>query len=186
MKSTLVILSALAISASAFAGSDMKSKSSSSSEMKSEVKVSEITRNPQKFLNKTVTVSGEVEKMGSDNNSFVLDGEGMMNDQILVIKKGSMDAKATSSETGPNDRAMNETANTDVTSAGSTTASTSGSAALKEDDEVRLSGTVRRLSAADIERAYSLELDSSLKDEMKGALPVIVADAKTFQLMRAK
>lgn len=178
----ILVLSALFVGATTFANTHDKS-----AQNKGEVKVGEINRNPQKFVNKSVTVSGEVEKLGNDQQSFVLDGEGMMNDKILVIHKASpsKSASGAANEAGSAASSSESGATTDANR--STTAATGASSnALKEDDEVQLTGTVKRMDVNAIERAYTVALDPEFKEEANGAIPVIVADSKTFQLIRAK
>lgn len=120
---------------------------------KKETLVSDISTNPQRFANKKVTVSGEVQKLSSDNKSFVINDQNMPSEQVLVINKSG----------------ANKTLKD-----------------LQDNDQISVSGKVQNLSASDIKRQYKVELDSELAEQMQSQMPVIVADSKSFKVIKSK
>lgn len=107
-------------------------------------KVRDIHKNPAAWTNKKVTVKGEVEHLDANAKLFVLDGDGIFNDRILVLEEGMM----TSSQDVANQ--------------------------LKDDDKVVLTGTVKRMTMAEIENKYGVTVTREIKDDFEGRVPVLV------------
>lgn len=99
-----------------------------------------VKEEPQRFYDKAVRVTGEVDKIYSDR-AFRLEGTGWaFDDDITVLMKKPL--------TTP----------------------------IKNDDELVVSGTVRRLVVADVERDLGWDLSPEIEVELKER-PVLVADS---------
>jgi hypothetical protein len=130
--------------------SNAKSNSGSQSQTTT---IKQVNKNAQSYLDKRVTLTGEVEKVYNPK-IFTLDGPGFLNDELLVVISGP--SKVTQS-----DRKQ---------------AGTQGN--VVEDAQVQVTGTVKRMALADIERVYGFNLDPKIEVEVERAMPVLITDAK--------
>lgn len=128
-------------------------------EASQQTKVQEIIKSPASFQNKSVTLQGEIQNVLGPH-AFILDGEGVLNDEIVVLRKASESNVGTTN--------------------GQTTTDTAGQPAMKEGEKVEVAGSVRRMSLVDIRREYSMDLDPQVEIEFQGTFPVIVADHIRF------
>jgi hypothetical protein len=124
-----------------------------------EPKVREINESPSRWWGKKVSLHGEVEKIYS-RGAFVLEGNGVFNNQILVIPKISMPSHG---------QEQNQAAGT------------AAGLKLKKDDEVHLTGVVQQLTKENITKIYGRDLDPELKVEIKGSMPVVIAQTINTQ-----
>lgn len=151
MKKLTISLVTIALgmcSTSAFAAKEKANKSS--------VKVRDINKNPASYMDKKVSLRGEVEEMVSPQ-AFVLDGEGIFNDRILVISEKTAQP--------PKGKERAGTAALDV----------------QEDDKVQVSGTVRRLTVVEVEKEYGMDLKPELEAEFEESMPVVVTKMGDIQ-----
>jgi len=130
-----LVIAGLVVSGSALANTKDKDKYT---------KVREINKNPVAWSNKKVTVKGEVEHLDANAKLFVLDGDGIFNDRILVVEEGMM------------------TSAQDI------------AAQLKDDDKIVLTGTVKRMTLSEIESKYKVSMSQDLKEDFEGRVPVLV------------
>lgn len=125
------------------------------------VKVQEINRKTSGFLNKQIVVHGEIERM-LNSNAFILDGDGVMNDEVFVVRVPPSVALS-----NPNVAAAKSSNQIQL---------------IQEDDEIQLTGTVRRMSISDIRKEFGLEFDPKIVAEFEGTFPVLITTANDIQV----
>jgi uncharacterized protein YdeI (BOF family) len=82
---SIAALTVITLGASqSFAMEQTAGKTDRSEKSSQNVKISKINKNPSAWKNKRVTLQGEVEKI-YPSGAFVLNGDGMFNDEILVV-----------------------------------------------------------------------------------------------------
>ena len=104
--------------------------------------IQNINKEPQNFYGKTVTVSGEVDKL-LNPRAFQVSGEGMTNNDIIVITKKPL---------------------SDMTAQ---------AAQLTEDARVQVTGTVRRFDMAAVEKEVGFDLDDKMFSDWRDKPVVI-------------
>src|SRR5690606_34774564 len=117
--------------------------------------IPEINKDPGKWADKQVSLQGEVEEVLAPG-MFVLDGDGLVNDNILVI-----DERLLRQQAGQEKQA-------DQQQAGQSQPS------FEEDDEITLDGKVRKMSVSEIKRDYSVTLTPEIERELRGNNAVVV------------
>jgi hypothetical protein len=152
---TLAAGAALACSSMAFADDAKKDANNQKATAEKTVKIKDINKRPQNWLNKKVTLHGKIEQVGADAKSFVLNGDGFFNDEILVITR----------------------------SGAKTAAAANITPMFKEDNKVQVSGTIRRMKIVEVEKEYSLDLDPQIEVEFEGTAPVLVSDASDVKVI---
>lgn len=115
------------------------------------VGVNELNENLEKYIGKTVTVRGEVEEVYG-NRSFTVDEEGILGKDLLVISNKPLPPRVTGPEETP---------------------------LVLKDDTVKVTGTVRRFVATEIERELGLDLEPQIEVEIEENRPVIIAKSVT-------
>jgi hypothetical protein len=106
--------------------------------------VESVSEHPERFLGKTVTLSGEVDHIYGDR-AFQLEDQGdvIFEDKVLVLTKSPVRL---------------------------------GGVAPRDDDEVVVTGKVRRLQVAELERDLGWDLTPDIEKEF-GSKAVVVADS---------
>lgn len=108
--------------------------------------LSEIVKNPDSYLGRTVTVSGEVARVISPR-MFVLDREGtVLGDELLIYTTKPLTPQAGRDIANP----------------------------FQDADKVTVTGTVRRFVITDIERDIGMDLETEIEVEYQNE-PVIAA-----------
>lgn len=115
------------------------------------VGVNELNENLSQYIGKTVTVRGEVEDVYG-NRSFTVDEEGILGKDLLVISDKPLPPRVTGPEETP---------------------------LVLKDDTVKVTGTVRRFVATEIERELGIDLDPEIEVEIEENRPVIIAKSVT-------
>lgn len=161
MKKWIVMGVALALAgagSAGAAGTEHKKKEEAGKKAGKEVSINELNKNTSAYVDKKVTVSGEFdERLGP--GVFVLDGPGLINDQIVVVTKEAMKGKEKGEQ--------------------------AGQMAFSKDDQLQVKGKVQKMSVVEIERGYSVDLDPMIEAQLEGSIPVIVADAKDISRMQS-
>lgn len=98
------------------------------------------------YDNKKVKVTGEI-KDKLDKRSFVLEGGGIMNDEIVVVVDPKVQGQ--------------KTANVDK---------------LKENAKIEVTGTVKAVPVASVREELSWDLDPKIEVELEGVTGVLVAE----------
>jgi hypothetical protein len=124
------------------------SQGQSPSTAMTEVKVRDLNRHPEKFTGAPVAVSGKVDRI-EQPGAFVLKGNGILNDKILVIV-------ASNSSDG--------TANQQAGAAGPM---------IREGQKVQLNGKVETIGLTKVEEKYG-PMKAEIKSEFEGVMPVLV------------
>jgi hypothetical protein len=123
--------------------------------------IQDINANFSKWRNKQVTLEGQITKVGPQSQTFVLDGDGIFNDQILVVGSKALTAAGASNS-----------------------ASGAGSSALSplvgENERVMVTGKVRRMTLSELRRDYGSQLGSEITTEWKATMPVLVVSDTTM------
>lgn len=113
--------------------------------------ISEIKDNPNAYIGQTVTVEGDVEDIRSPQ-VFRLDQEGtVLGDEILVVMNtGSLPSPSPDN-------------NFDL---------------FEDTDVVRVTGQVRQLITAEIEREFDLDFDTEIEAEFEGELIIVAREVR--------
>ncbi len=120
--------------------------------------IADINSAPQNFNDKRVTIVGEVESVKSPRIFLLQEEEGVLDQSILVITKNEIPPSVVRSADNP----------------------------FLEDDSVLVTGTVKNMTAAEVERDLQLDLDTELEAKFKNeqssssSRPVVAADSVTL------
>jgi hypothetical protein len=117
------------------------------------VRIQEINRNPAQWMNKHVTVQGQVVRQSPD--TIVLDGAGIFNDRILVIDGSKMNKNDKSSAAAERVAPVE---------------------AMKMNSDLRVTGTLRKLTLSEVKDRYYSHPDEEVISEFSTSMPVLVAN----------
>jgi DNA/RNA endonuclease YhcR with UshA esterase domain len=146
-------------SQSASQPSQPMSQSAAKPGVKTEVKVSQLNKQPDKFADQQVTVKGKVSRLESAN-SFVLEGSGIFNNRILVVVASPQTAQQGAPDSEQAGAAM---------------------PTIKEKAKLQVTGQVKEYSVVDVERTYNLKLKPEIKAEFEGPFPVLVVQPRDIK-----
>ena len=120
--------------------------------------VDEVTDQPDNYIGRAVTVTGEIENVQEDRRVFTVeDHDWIFPENLLVVTQRPL------SELMPGATAD----------------------AIREDNKVRVSGTIHRLVTADMEREYDLDLEREFEVEFQER-PILVANSIQLTSDQAK
>jgi hypothetical protein len=113
----------------------------------SDATIADVVERPERFIGRTVTLRGEVERAYSPR-AFTLGGDDLLFDRELLVLGRS---GAAGHEAGSGDPVV-------------------------ETDAVQVTGTLRQMALTDLEREVGWDLDPELEVTLAGAPTVLIAD----------
>ena len=116
------------------------------------VRITDIIANPEQYMNTTVTIQGEIDRVINDR-SFVLDQQGTVaGDEILVITQTQISPSIEAEDLNP----------------------------FTATNIVRLTGTVRQLITNEVEEELGIDLETEIETEFEEKIVIIASNVSVL------
>jgi len=122
-----------------------------------EVKVRDLIKNPDKFADSQVRVTGRVTRIEGPG-AFIVEGDGLLNNKILAVVETPRQSEDPVQQPG------------------------SVIPTIKENEKVQLTGRVEEMGVARIEKNYT-QLEADIKAEFEGNMSVLLVPPKGIKVL---